>query len=210
MKAILCYGDSNTWGHIPGTGERYSPDIRWPGVLQKELGDGYKIIEEGLCGRTTVWDDPLSEYRNGKDYLVPCLDTNAPIDLVILMLGSNDLKMRFSSPALTIAMGAGVLVDTIQKSGAGINGEPPQVLLIAPPPINPVPGSEVDEDFAGGISKSQKFGEYYRSVADEHESAFLDSSLVISPSAVDGLHLDPQAHKALGLAVADIVKIILG
>ncbi len=210
MKVILCYGDLNTWGHIPETGERYAPDIRWPGVLQQALGDGYKIIEEGLCGRTTVWDDPLSEYRNGKDYLVPCLDTHAPIDLVVLMLGSNDLKMRFSSPALNIAMGAGVLVDIIKKSDAGINGEPPQVLLIAPPPINPVPGSEVDEDLAGGIGKSQKFGEYYRSVADEYDSAFLDSSSVISPSPVDGLHLEAQAHKALGLAVADIAKNILG
>jgi len=210
MKAILCYGDSNTWGHIPGTGERYPPDIRWPGVLQQTLGDGNKIIEEGLCGRTTVWDDPLSEYRNGREYLVPCLDTHAPIDLVVLMLGSNDLKTRFSAPMLNIADGVGKLVDIIQRSDAGVNGGPPQVLLIAPPPISPVPGSDIDEDLSGGVEKSRKFADYYRRVADEYNCSFLDSSQAISPSVVDGLHFEPQAHKALGLAVADIVKKILG
>jgi lysophospholipase L1-like esterase len=99
MKTILCYGDSNTWGYIPGTGERYASHVRWPGVLQNALGNGYVIIEEGLCGRTTVWDDPIEEYRSGKEYLIPCLKSHAPLDLVVLMLGSNDLKMRFAAPA---------------------------------------------------------------------------------------------------------------
>jgi len=209
MKAILCYGDSNTWGYIPGSGERYAPHIRWPGVLQQALGSGYKIIEEGLNGRTTVWDDPLSEYRNGKDFLVPCLETHAPLDLVILMLGSNDLKMRFSVPQLNIADGVGILVGIIQKSDTGENGEPPQVVLIAPPPISPVPGSDIEEEFVGGVEKSLKFAEYYRRAADEYGCSFFDSSQVLSTSLVDGLHFEPQAHEALGLEIAKFVLNIL-
>ena len=210
MKAILCYGDSNTWGYIPGSGERYAPHIRWPGVLQQALGSGYKIIEEGLNGRTTVWDDPLSEYRNGKDYLVPCLETHAPLDLVILMLGSNDIKMRFSVPQLNIADGVGILVGSIHSSDTGVQGEPPQVLLIAPPPITPVPGSDIEEEFVGGVEKSLKFAEHYRRVADEYNCSFLDSSQVISPSIIDGLNFEADAHEALALAIAERVPEIIG
>ena len=96
MKTVLCYGDSNTWGYIGGTGERFAPEVRWPGVLQAALGGAYRVIEEGLNGRTTVFDDSIEEGRNGETYLRPCLQTHAPIDLVILMLGTNDLKRRFS------------------------------------------------------------------------------------------------------------------
>src|SRR4030095_16419851 len=99
MKTIMCYGDSNTWGCIPLTGpeppRRYGPAQRWPGVLRRELGDGYWIVEEGLNGRTTVWDDPLGPFRSGKELLAPCLMTHEPIDLVVVMLGTNDLKRRF-------------------------------------------------------------------------------------------------------------------
>jgi len=99
MKTIMCYGDSNTWGCIPLTGQqpprRYGPAQRWPGVLRRELGDGHWIVEEGLNGRTTVWDDPLEPFRSGKELLAPCLMTHEPIDLVIVMLGTNDLKRRF-------------------------------------------------------------------------------------------------------------------
>ena len=96
MKTILCYGDSNTWGYNPATTERSSRDERWTGILRRELDDGYLVIEEGLNGRTTVWDDPIEGYKNGKEYLIPCLETHKPLDLVIIMLGTNDLKVRFS------------------------------------------------------------------------------------------------------------------
>jgi len=103
MKTIMCYGDSNTWGCIPLTGQqppwRYGPAQRWPGVLRRELGDGHWIVEEGLNGRTTVWDDPLEPFRSGKELLAPCLLTHQPIDLVIVMLGTNDLKGRFGLSA---------------------------------------------------------------------------------------------------------------
>ncbi len=92
IKTILCYGDSNTWGYIPATAGRYPPDVRWPGVMRKLLGEKYNVIEEGLNGRTTVWEDPYKPGRNGLELLIPILDSHNPIDLVVVMLGTNDLK----------------------------------------------------------------------------------------------------------------------
>ena len=119
MKTVMCYGDSNTWGYNPATQQRYPRDERWTGVLQELLGADYRVIEEGLNGRTTVWDDPIEGYKNGREYLIPCLESQKPLDLVIIMLGTNDLKLRFSLPAYDIAEGAGVLVEIAQKSQAG-------------------------------------------------------------------------------------------
>ena len=117
MKNILCYGDSNTWGCIPfegaGPARRFPPDMRWPGVLQRELGDGYWVVEAGLNARTTVWDDPLEPHRNGRELLLPTLLTHQPLDLVIIMLGTNDLKHRINASAAEIAEGAGMLADIV-------------------------------------------------------------------------------------------------
>jgi lysophospholipase L1-like esterase len=131
MKTILCYGDSNTWGFNPVTQDRYPMTERWTGVLAQALGAGYHVIEEGLNGRTTLWDDPIEEWRNGKTYLLPCLWSHKPIDLVTLMLGTNDLKERFSVSAYDIAASAGVIVDLTLRSGAGPNGSAPS----ASPPL---------------------------------------------------------------------------
>ncbi|MBQ9959278.1 MAG: acylhydrolase, partial [Oscillospiraceae bacterium] len=98
-KRILCYGDSNTWGYIGGVGERFGRDVRWTGRLQTLLGSDYTVIEEGLNSRTTVWDDPVEMHKNGYTYLMPCLQTHRPLDLVIIMLGTNDLERRFHVPA---------------------------------------------------------------------------------------------------------------
>jgi lysophospholipase L1-like esterase len=208
MKAILCYGDSNTWGANPADLGRYPRDVRWTGVLARELGPDYTIIEEGLNGRTTVWDDLIEGYKNGKDYLIPCLETHRPIDMVVLMLGTNDLKIRFSVSAYDIASGAGVLVDVIQKSVAGPDGRAPRVLLMAPPPIAKL--SEFAETFEGGLGKSKKLGQHYKRVADERGCDFLDTSTVIVSSDVDGIHLDAPEHRKLGLAVANRVRESLG
>lgn len=208
MKTILCYGDSNTWGYNPSDAGRYPREVRWTGVLAKELGAGYQVIEEGLNGRTTVWDDPIEGYKNGHDYLIPCLETHKPIDLVVLMLGTNDLKMRFSVSAYDIANSAGVLVDVIQKSAAGPDGGAPQVLLMAPPPVAQL--TDFAEMFEGAVAKSKKLAEHYRRVADERSCAFLDAGTVIVSSDVDGIHFDPPEHAKLGRAVAQRVKELLG
>jgi lysophospholipase L1-like esterase len=203
---ILCYGDSNTWGSIPASEERFSPQARWTGVLAAMLGSGYQVIEEGLGGRTTLWDDPIEGYKNGREYLIPCLDTHKPIDLVVLMLGTNDLKLRFSVSAYDIAASIAVLVEIIQKSAAGVNGQPPQVLLIAPPPLGLL--TEYNEMFAGGLAKSLKLGAHYQRVAQEHHCAFLDAGQVIVSSDLDGVHFDADQHSRLGKAVAGKVKEI--
>jgi lysophospholipase L1-like esterase len=206
-KTILCYGDSNTWGWDPVTEARYARHQRWPGVLRQVLGEGYLVIEEGLNGRTTVWDDPIEGYRNGKEYLIPCLETHKPIDQVIIMLGTNDLKMRFSVPACDIAAGAGVLVDIIAKSETGRNNGAPLVLLIAPPPLATL--SEFAEMFEGGTAKSRMLSHHFRLVAAERGCALLDASEVISSSDVDGIHLDLDEHRKLGEAVAKCVQTML-
>ena len=115
MKTVLCYGDSNTYGYNPVNGMRYGESIRWTCRLRDLLGDGYRVIEEGCNGRTTIYDDPVDGWKNGLDYLRPCLNSHKPVDIVILMLGSNDLKDTFHLTAREIADGAGVLVDTIKN-----------------------------------------------------------------------------------------------
>jgi lysophospholipase L1-like esterase len=207
MKTILCYGDSNTRGYIPDTGERFSRDVRWTGVLRRELGDGYEIIEEGLNGRTTVWDDPIEGYKNGKTYLIPCLDSHRPIDLVVMMLGTNELKKRFSLSAYDIAEGVRVLVDIVQKSEAGPDGGPPRLLLMAPPPVAKL--TDFAEMFEGAEAKSRRFAEHYRRIAEEQGCEFFDTSGVIISSDIDGVHFEAGEHQKLGKAVANLVIKIL-
>jgi lysophospholipase L1-like esterase len=209
MKTVLCYGDSNTWGYDPVTEDRFPRDVRWTGVLRKALGDEYLVIEEGLNGRTTVWDDPIEGFKNGASYLVPCLESHRPLDLVVIMLGTNDLKMRFSLSPYDIAEGAGVLVDIVQKSAAGRDGHAPQVLLIAPPPTTTLPG-RFAYMFEGAGPKSKHFAEQYRRVADAKRCHYLDAGSVIVSSELDGIHFEAGEHAKLGEAVAKAVREILG
>lgn len=204
MKTILCYGDSNTWGYDPVTQGRFPRDVRWPGVLRQTLGPDYLVIEEGLNGRTTVWDDPIEGHKNGKTYLVPCLETHKPLDLVIIMLGTNDLKMRFSVPAYDIAKGAGVLVEIVQKSETGPDGRAPQVLLMAPPPLAKLTGFA--EMFAGAPPKARQFAAQYRRVAEARGCHFFDTGTVITSSDLDGIHFEAEEHGKLGRAVAAVVQ----
>jgi lysophospholipase L1-like esterase len=208
MKTILCYGDSNTWGQDGLTKTRYPLDVRWTGVLRQELGDGYWVVEEGLCGRTTVWDDPIEgEWKNGLRYLMPCLESQAPIDLVVLMLGTNDLKNRYAVSAFDIANGLGRLIATIQQCSFGPQDQAPQVLLVAPPPLGRL--SDYADMFVGGYEKSTRLGSEYKKLADLYACEFLDASQLIRSSDVDGVHLDPDAHHRLGLAVAEAVRRLL-
>jgi lysophospholipase L1-like esterase len=204
MKRILCYGDSNTWGSDPLTGERLDDETRWTRILAIALGSEYEVIEEGLSGRTTVWEDPIEGYKNGHTYLLPCLESHRPLDLVMIMLGTNDLKKRFSLTAYDIAQGAGTLVKSVQQSGAGREAKAPPVLLMAPPPVGRL--TDYAEMFEDSIEKSKKLGERYRQVAEELGCAFLDTSCIIVSSKVDGIHFDPDEHAKLGHAVARRVK----
>jgi lysophospholipase L1-like esterase len=208
MKTVMCYGDSNTWGCNPANGERFGLDIRWPGILRTKLGIGYWVVEEGLSGRTTVWDDPIEGHKNGAAQLPSILYTHHPFELIVIMLGTNDLKMRFSVPAYDIASGAGVLVDIVNKSGCGPNGTAPQVLLIAPPPIAKL--TDFTPVFEGADAKSKLFAQEYARVAQLKGCHFLNAGSFIFSSDQDGIHLDASEHLKLGAAIADKVRQILG
>ena len=209
MKRILCYGDSNTWGYDPVAKDRFGDDIRWTGVLRKTLGSGYTVIEEGLNGRTTVWDDPIEGYKNGREYLIPCLDTHNPLDMVIIMLGTNDLKKRFSLSAFDIAEGAKILVKTVRQSQAGRAGNAPPVLLLAPPPTTTL-SQDFTWMFEGAESKSVKFPEQFSRVAKELNCAFLDTATVVVSSKADGIHFEADQHQRLGRAIAAKVREVIG
>jgi len=209
MKTILCFGDSNTWGWDPSKCTRYGRNERWPGIMRNELGPDYEIIEEGLPGRTTVFDDPIEGvFKNGSTYLQPCLESHQPVKLVIIMLGTNDLKIRFSASAFDIANGAGVLVDMIKSSSAGPGNAAPQILLLAPPPLGQL--GDFDDMFRDAPEKSLKFAHQYERVARERNCHFLDLSGIVTTSDVDGVHLDKAEHVKLGTAVAEYVKKLIG
>ncbi|MGO9409743.1 MAG: SGNH/GDSL hydrolase family protein [Spirochaetia bacterium] len=207
MKEIMCFGDSNTWGYSPTTGQRYPANVRWTGVLQAELGSDYHVIEEGLNGRTTVWEDSIEGDKVGKRHLPVLLQSHAPLDIVVVMLGTNDLKMRFSAHASDIAAGAGLLVDMIMASGAGKDGASPAVLLMAPPPLARL--SAYEGMFAGGAEKSLEMGVHFREAARLRGCHFLDAGEIIRSSDLDGIHLEEKQHLALGRAVAQEVKKII-
>jgi lysophospholipase L1-like esterase len=208
MKRILCYGDSNTWGYNPVTGGRFDKYERWTGQLSRALGGDYEIIEEGLNGRTTVWDDPLEGYRNGYDYLIPCLESHKPLDLVVIALGVNDLKMRFSLSAYDIAEGVRVLAQVVQKSDAGMRDSAPQVLLLSPPPLGKL--SAYAEMFEGAEEKSRRLAGHYARVAAELGCSCFDASTVIVASDLDGVHFEQDEHARLGQAVAGKVRELIG
>jgi lysophospholipase L1-like esterase len=206
VKTVLCYGDSNTWGYNPSSEDRYPLAERWVAVLARALGSDYLVIPEGLNGRTTVWPDPIEgEYKSGKSYLIPCLESHSPVDLVVLMLGTNDLKHKFGLSAYDIACGAGTLVEMIQGSAFGPAGAAPKVLLIAPAPTYVV-GTRFADLFAGADEKSRDLGRHFGLVAQEHGCAFMDAGQLIEYSRVDGIHLDADALPKLGADVAAAVK----
>lgn len=209
MRRILCYGDSNTWGAISGTNDRFRDEERWSGVLQKELGDQYLVLNEGYNGRTTVFDDPVEGRLSGLAYFGPCLETQSPLDLLILMLGTNDLKVRFGVSPLTIASGLERYLQVLQTTH--MMGEKPEILLLAPILIDPsyrehalfheMFGDQADE-------RSRQFFAAYSAFAREHQLHFLDASLYGKADKADGLHMGIDSHKRLGKAVAEKVKEI--
>lgn len=209
-KTILCYGDSNTWGQRPDNGERYAYQERWTGVLQQELGTTYRVIEEGLSGRTTIWDDPTEYGRNGATYLPIALESHRPIDLIILMLGTNDLKARFNLAPIEIGQGIEKLLKIIKTKEHS-----PELLLITPPPLINF-DSKADEYpfgaqvFAGGYTKSLAMKPYYQNLAERYGCRYLNAEEIVETSKIDGIHWDVSEHQKFGRALAnEILKMIV-
>ena len=212
MRRILCFGDSNTWGFTAGTGVRYTEQQRWTGVLQRELGETYTVIEEGLNGRTTVFDNPASPFRNAKDYLVPCLISQKPLDLVVLMLGTNDLRW---TDAYGSASGISHLVKTIQlysqsKESSWIFAEgegKARILLVSPilahPDVYEIDPSKIPHNY---VEESRRFSALYRDVAEQTGCEFLDAAVYAEPDPVDGIHMTVESHHRLGHVIAERIK----
>lgn len=206
MKNVLCYGDSNTWGAVVAprdTGGRFSFAQRWPGVLQRDLGSDWQVIEEGLPGRTTVVEDPIDgAHLSGLSYLKPCLLSHKPLDHVIIFLGTNDLKRRLNLIAEDVCAGIDRLLREVKFTEA-LATDMSHVLVICPPPLKEV--GLFEDMFAGARAKSLELASLMQDVARQHDASFLDSGSIISASDIDGIHYDADQHVLLGQAVAKII-----
>lgn len=209
-RTILCYGDSNTHGtrpmQQPGEMHRFGEGERWPGILRHDLGADWRVIEEGLPGRTTVHDDPIEgRHKNGLSALRGCLESHLPLDLVVLMLGTNDLKARFSVTPTDIATSVGVLLDEILACRAGPGGGSPRLLLIAPVPVEEI--GFLGGMFEGAGAKSRALAPLYQAAAARRGATFLDAGASAQVSPIDGIHFEADQHRALAAAVS---RTILG
>ncbi|TYC52557.1 GDSL family lipase [Rhodobacterales bacterium] len=205
--SVVCFGDSLTWGFDPVDRSRYGHDVRWTRLLQKELGAGFHVIEEGLNSRTTVFEDPVKGDKSGLQHLGMIRKSHMPIDILVIMLGTNDLQARFGMNAETIATAMGRLLDFARRSTDDVEGRAPKVLLMSPPPL----GKLEKTPFAGMFSaaseaESHKLAACYRQKAAEYGAAFFDAGSVISASPVDAIHFDAEPQADLARAVAGEVR----
>lgn len=209
MQTILCYGDSNTWGYDPHSGSRFPRDIRWTGVLQRLLGDDYLVVEEGLCARTIAFSTSAEPELDGLAYLPACLKSHAPLDMVVLMLGGNDLQLKYNATPLEIARGMERMVQWILTPYHHGLGSVPKILLISPPPAGEGINRFFLRELFGGeavIERSKLMARRLRGVAKTYNCLYLDAGNVVRTSEADGLHLDAVNHSLLAEAIATIVK----
>lgn len=206
MKNLLCFGDSNTFGTNP-SGGRWPRDRRWTGILQERLGSGFYVIEEGLGGRTAAAEDFLEGDKNGRRHLPVALRSHRPLDLVILMLGTNDLKHRFGLLPRDIAAAAAQLGRMAETYDYGPGYPVPKVLLISPIVI----GEGVENSPYSGFSPdaaaaSRQLAPLYRAQAEAHGWLYLDAASAAGPSERDRLHLEAAGHRALAEAVEAVIR----
>lgn len=214
-KHIVCFGDSNTFGYCADPSDtrsgwpgRFGEDERWPRLMQALLGEEYLVIEEGLSGRTTVFSDPLREGRDGLSYITPCLKSHEPVDLLIVMLGTNDSKERYNVGAYCISMGMERLVKKAETTDCWASA--PKVLVVAPPPIDP---RMTDTEVVAAMgreapAKTAALAGYYRAAAKANGWFFLDAA-GCEMNATDHMHLTRKAHAALAERMAAEVRKIL-
>ena len=213
-KRIVCFGDSNTWGCEPGTGARYGEDIRWPALMGRLLGEGYLVVEEGQCGRSIaiqdVWEGGT---KSGMDYILPMIESHLPLDLLIIMLGTNDIKRRFGLSAREISGS----METMLCRALGLmrmrmDAKETKVLLVSPILL----GSDILQSELSGflydefsVEQSRELAYWYKFVADKYGCAFFDAATAAEPGSVDRLHMDESGHRKLAAAMADRVRELL-
>lgn len=216
MKKILCYGDSNTYGYNPDFTDdrdmRFSKSVRWTGVLQKELGDDYDVIEEGLGGRTTAWEDQTVSGRNGLKLLVPILQSHEPLDLVIIMLGTNDAKEIYNASVMEIGRGMEAIVKVcLSRYSYGTQAMCPKVLVVSPPLI----GRNLNNSWLMGVfgekaaDKIKGLSAEYRVIAEKYGCDYFDAADIVTVSDTDSIHMDGDAHRILAHAIAEKVRDII-
>ena len=221
-KRILVFGDSNSWGFVPCSADeattRYDSSTRWPAVMAARLGSGVELIEEALSGRTTDLDDhqidlPSAHHRGATfidTKLLPAIvASHLPLDLVIIMLGTNDLKARFKRSPQNIALAALGLARLIAECDGGVATiyPSPKVLLVAPPPLGT--GFHHPDEWAGGPEKSLELGSVLRDAAAVAQLPFLNAGEFIKTDGKDGIHFTAEAQVKLGEAVAKKVSHLL-
>ena len=212
LRQVLVYADSLSWGIVPGTRQRLPFDRRWPGALDAILnatGVRIRIIEDCLNGRRTVWEDPFKAGRNGLAGLAQRIEIHSPLALVILMLGTNDFQSMHAHNAWHSAQGLATLINAIRNAPIEPGMPVPPILVVAPPPITR-PAGPLAPKFAGGETRCLGLAEAQATVCRELGCAFFDGGSVVSASAVDGVHLDADAHAALAAALALVVGELLG
>ena len=211
MKTILAYGDSLTWGSSPTDGARHAKPNRWPEALQAGLGGKAEIITDGLRGRTTAYDEHLADCdRNGARILPTVLYAHAPLDLVILMLGANDMKPHIAGTALAAMQGMRRCVSIVQNHVARAGDERPEIIVVAPPALCETANTEFAAMFAGRVEQSKMVASFYRELADEAGVSYFDAGSVCKTSPVDGVHVDAEGTQAIGVALVPIVRLMLG
>jgi len=211
MQQVLVYADSLSWGIVPTTRKRLAFGQRWPGVMEIALraaGREVRVIEDCLNGRRTAWDDPSKPGRNGLVGLAQRIEIHSPLELVVLMLGTNDFQSMHEHNAWHSSQGIAALVSAIRSAPIEPGMPVPQVLVVAPPPIRS-PRGPIAPKFEGGDSKCAGLAAAYRSVCEELACHFFDAASVTMASQVDGVHLDADQHLMLGEAVAQVVDALL-
>ena len=199
MKQILCFGDSNTYGLIPATKDRYDWNTRWTGILSKKIEkNGYRVVEEGLCGRTTIFEDATRKGRKGADLLPIILETHKPIDTVVLMLGTNDCKTAYGATAEKIGSGIELLIKQIKDSDLDIN-----IILVSPIELGEGVWDEgFDTEFnENSVEVSKQLPEVYRKIAEKYDADFVAASEHARPSSADREHLNEFGHRKLAEAI---------
>ncbi|MBO6207470.1 MAG: SGNH/GDSL hydrolase family protein [Lachnospiraceae bacterium] len=212
-KRIVCFGDSLTWGYDPDHRVRFEDGDRWTQVLQIEMGDDYAVIEEGQNGRTIATDDPAEGEKNGLTYIGPCMESQSPFTLLIIMLGCNDCKRKFAYSAMDIAGEMQIMLEKVQAYNRFRCKDAFKVLLVAPPVVaESIKDSWLGDSFGYENARkvSLELAGWYQQLAEMYGCAYLDAAQYVQVSDTDGVHLDAENQRKLGQVIAETVKKIVG